>query len=554
LPLEAKTDILLGMQNIISYADFYVKDGLFSDNNVSCTRVHINVIQKKPQPYNDSGVYIWLDGELYNQAELSPADHGVSDPELIAKLYRNSKDFSFLKKVDGIYSAVIYDSVKSKVYILSDRYGLRHIYWGFLNNSLVWSSEVKAFLKLRDFSPRINGASIKDFFSAGFLLEDRTWFEGVKLLPSGTVLTYDLRTKEVSTDRYWWWDNIKTISGECREDEITEELERLFRNAVGLRCRANEKIGLTLSGGLDSRAILAALPKDASPGAAVTFGKKGCDDIKIASRAAKAKGIKHYIIEMNGKNWFLPRIEGVWWTDGQKNLRDMNGLAGLVKTRGMFEINLDGLAGDALIGGSYYFSKLWPSHELWDCRIRRFTVMGQIMREKYLQQRFPFYDNKFLEFALSIPAELKKRSYIYNKMLLRAFPALFRTIPWQTTGFPISYPPSVVRYANALMRIQDKCCNSIGLPKFSFYYSGNNHYFMDCRNWLLQEPAKSMVDMLLTGKNTLYGDFINRSDVINNWEAHQKGRDKSQLICLYATFEIWLRQVFRNEFKDKMIA
>jgi len=547
---EARAEIIHKMQDLVTHREFYVKDPAYIDRNISCARAHINVIQKEPQPFHKAGIYVWIDGEFYNQKELGVIKENVSDAEILADYYINDNELSFLKLLDGIYSAVVYDSVKDKVYLITDRYGLRHIYWASINCDFIWCSEAKALLAHPGFIPRINMESVKEFLSFGYLLENRTWFDGAELLPSGTILSYDLRTKSISKNRYWWWDEIPEPQSKCDEKATIDELERLFVNAVSLRCRRNEKIGLTLSGGLDSRAIMAALPDYVKSAPVVTFGKVGCDDIKIAAQACKVKGLKHYIYDINKNNWLHLRVEGVWWTDGLKNLQHMHGLTGIEDTRGIFDINLDGLAGDALIGGSYANNKILSPVEVWDYRVRRFTVMGQIMREKYLQQRFPFYDNKFVEFALAIPLSLRKNSYIYKKMLLHAFPALFNTIPWQKTGFPISYPTVITRSSNIIKRINNRICRAISPSKYAILYSGRNEFYTDYPNWLRQEPARSFLIKLLKDKQSLYCDYIERKQVMSDMEAHFMGRDRTEIICLYLTFEIWLRQVYNKEYRE----
>jgi len=185
------------------------------------------------------------------------------------------------------------------------------------------------------------------------MVGDETWLRGVELVPAATVITWDIASASIARKhRYWWWNEIKPLTGKIDEDLLTEELGRLFRGAVARRSSGSKTIGLTLSGGLDSRAILAAMPGGRSLHA-VTFGKKGCGDILIASRAARVKGAAHHVAEMNSANWLEQRCNGVWWTDGQFNLLHMNALAGLPLMSQLYDISLDGFLGDAVLGGSY---------------------------------------------------------------------------------------------------------------------------------------------------------------------------------------------------------
>ena len=108
-----------------------------------------------------------------------------------------------MDKIDGHYNAVIYDSNKQKVHIFSDRLGMKQLYWTRQNGCFAWSAEVKAFLALPGFKPVIDPQAVKEFFEVGYLMELRTWFEGVSLIPSGTVITWDIAAAEMTMFRYW---------------------------------------------------------------------------------------------------------------------------------------------------------------------------------------------------------------------------------------------------------------------------------------------------------------------------------------------------------------
>jgi asparagine synthase (glutamine-hydrolysing) len=84
------------------------------------------------------------------------------------------------------------------------------------------------------------------------------------------------------------------------------------------------QVGLALSGGLDSRAILAAIPDSNRPIHAVTFGKIGSNDIKFAAIAAKIKGATRHVFEISGEGWLQSRFSKAWYTDGQLDLQHMH--------------------------------------------------------------------------------------------------------------------------------------------------------------------------------------------------------------------------------------
>lgn len=567
------------MQNLIIHGDFYIKDELFCDEQVCATRAHINVVQKNPQPYHKAGVYVWLDGEFYNAEEL--AEHVLSsvncDTALLAGLYRQQKDFSFLKRIDGNYTAVIYDSLKQNVHLFNDRHGLRPLYWLEYAGRLVWSSEAKAMLALRGWEAKIDPLAVKQFFKIGYLLEGRSWFQGVELLSSGSILTWDLRENKLRKHRYWWWNEIRPLTNGINRIEIAEELGRLFVQSVRKRSRNGKKVALMLSGGLDSRSILAAMPNNCYPVHAFTYGRKGCDDIRIAAQAAKVKGAVHHVFELNASHWLFPRVDGVWWTDGECNIYHMRGIEWRKMLRATCEINLDGLGGDGIVGGGYLdknFMDTCPSQEsiaaMLKCDVelldrfddylsvpkmdifflqnhaRRLIGSSAIYLRTFVEDKEPFYDTQLLEFTYSLPDILRFRGQIYRLMLVRQFPEFFSHIPWEHRGVPISWPSILLRAARQ-WRIHRATLIRV-VNRLGFEYTDRRPY-ADYASWLRAEPNRSFFEKLLNNPCALYGEYVAQDQIMGKLHRHLSGEDFTDILCRALTFEIWLQQVFVGKYR-----
>lgn len=578
---EKAKEILNEMQMLVTHQNYYIKDDLFSDEYVSATRSHINVIQKDKQPFSNSGIHVWIDGEFYNQNVLlkKMSNTVKTDPSILLEMYKKNNDFNFLKEIDGIYSAVIYDSNEKKIHLISDRYGLRHLYWTRNNDYLAWGSEVKIVLALNDFKPQVDRLAVDQFINIGYILENRTFLDGVELVPSGTVLTWDINRLKLDTFQYWWWDHIRPLDVQVSEDDIAEELGRLFIDSVKRRSINGEDIGLQLSGGLDSRAILAAMPTGRNLNT-LSYGKEGCDDVRFAKMAAKVKGAKQKIYELKEDNWLDPRIRGVWWTDGQEDLMHMHGIVAIEDDiRSDIKINLNGFLGDAVLGGSYI-----PNSSTLDCsnddntiakfmnttsdmlegfdkytdlgksdyyllqnRGRRWVFGGTKLTLTGIEHRKPFFDNNLIELIYSLPDKLRFNSYIYNKMLIRTFPKYFMRIPWAKTGVPISWPNNIVNIAKFTQKLRHKFGKEI--TRFGLKYNNPNNY-TDYANWIRREPIISFINKLLSDPNALYTEFISREKVLNEWKNHLNGINNETYLFRYLTFEIWLQQVFNKKYRE----
>lgn len=548
-----ETKLALGrMQSYIAHHDFYKNETLFCTPELCGTRSHLNIIQTEPQPVQESGIYVWLEGEFYNQDELirMTPNHPKTDPELLLQLYKEYGDFSFLKNIDGYYAAVLYNKRENKVHLITDRYGLKPLYWGIINGDLVWSSEVKGFLGYPNFEPVIDHQAVAEFFDYGYLLENRTWFEGIELVPPASVLTFDLNKSELEAQHYWSWSSIKPIREPFDEKELVEELGRLFRDAVHRRVNNSERIGITLSGGLDSRAILAAIPEDYKQLHTFTFGQKGCDDIRIAKEVSRVKGAIHHILELNSNNWLMPRINGVWKSDASFSLLHMHGIEFYNDYKSHMDFNLNGIWGGTI--GGLFLDMPQNCSEAWSIRnrSRRFTNQALILGETHFIHRRPFQDRKFSDFVFSIPDDLRRNYYIYKKMLLGTFPGYYNGIPWQKTGCPISYSKTLVR----LTRFKNRVVNKLKREsqRFGFNFKDLRGY-TNYPEWIRKEPARSFFEELLLNKKAIYPEYIDRNKIQGFMTNHieEKANYHNEL-CLALTFELWLQQVFEEKYRSSV--
>jgi asparagine synthase (glutamine-hydrolysing) len=310
-------------------------------------------------------------------------------------------------------------------------------------------------------------------------------------------------------------------------------------------------VGISLSGGLDSRALLAAMPAEKHrPIHTVTFGVPGCDDIQIASQIAHVKSAVHHVVELTSANWLLKRMAGVWYTDGQANLLHMHALISVEEQRKNYRVNLNGFLGDAILGGSYLFDKRWTIAEKTVQRGRRFINEGTRLTNNFLHNRIPFFANPLMEFTCSIPESLRAHSKIYNEMLLAAFPAFFAKIPWQTTQLPISASRARVFAVSKLrgaMRRLAKFAPGLGLIGHA------THSYHNYAVWIRHAPARSLFERMLLDPSARYRDFCQASDVPRLWSEHMKGRDHSEQLCRALTFELWLRQVNGRNFPPELL-
>ncbi len=474
---------------------------------------------------------------------IGTANQEAPDLPLRILLIAKQENWSVLANLRGTFMAVVEDAPRRKWHLISDSFGLRFLYYARHGKGLVFASEVKAFLGMKGFAAKVHSDALPHFLQHGFHNDDATWLEGVRLLEAATVLTFDLVIGSLNTQKYWEWDEVPQSSESF--EECSRELGRIFRQAVSHSCSFGKRPGLTLSGGLDSRALLAAMPEGDI--ATVTFGKHECADIRLARAAARLKGASHHVMEIGPQNWLTPRMEAVWRSDGHITLRDLHGVESLPLVANEMDVCLNGFLGDAILGGTYLNSRSGSQEELFKQRGRRFILQAVRLTERHCQVELPFFDYDLIRFTLSLPVEWRAESCIYRDMLLREFPLFFRTLPWQKTGLPISTPRAVEKAHSFMRRGWGKALRG---TRRIFPSVDGNPDFTDYALWLRSEPTIILLPKLLLDKSSLLGDLMDMHPVRQEWERHLAGEDFAGRLCALMTAELWLQQAFTGKFRS----
>jgi len=163
-----------------------------------------------------------------------------------------------IRELNGFFVFLLYDTENRALTIVNDRYGLRPLYYYFDNPFFIFASEVKAIIRDGKVPREIDWDGWHDIFSYKFLMGTKTLFRNVKALDNAVVVTVDVNG--VSSEKYWRYDEIK-VDHESSLDELVDEGVRFFRQAVERQTRGLRRCVVPLSGGMDSRGIVCAIKK-----------------------------------------------------------------------------------------------------------------------------------------------------------------------------------------------------------------------------------------------------------------------------------------------------
>jgi len=258
-------------------------------------RVSLGILNPIEQPVKDAenNCLIIFHGELYGRQNSS-----ANDPEYVLQQYLE-KGEQCASDLNGVFHFAIYDRRAEQIRLFSDKFGFQPLYYSLFDDCILFGAEVKALLEDERIPKNPDYQSFADFFRYGRILGQKTFFEDITLLAPGSVLTFNLRDSKTSLESYWQLDRLFVEKGNYNPGTSPEDVVSLLVESVNA-CGANkETLGISLSGGLDSRGILAGLGKDAEGIRTYTLGLPGCADQKLAEKIAGAAKTFHEFIELD---------------------------------------------------------------------------------------------------------------------------------------------------------------------------------------------------------------------------------------------------------------
>lgn len=314
---EDGSDGLRKARQRMAYGAYYLTSDFWKDGSFACTHTSLGHTDRNRYPVATEEIFAWIDGEAY-QLEAVGKRFGISSnslADLLCQAWQLDRLEAVLAHIDGVFSAVLYDRKQQRICLITDRFGSRPLYFFQQNSAMAWSSELKGMPDLLPIKPGINPLAVQCMMQCGHLLGDQTWFEGVRLLPPSTIISAHIG-EVPSEKRYWTWNAVPLQTGTL--NQAAHETARLLQRAVRKCLTPGLKTGLLLSGGIDSRVILAALPPEADI-VLFTFGDPRSDDVRIAQLIAGRVPWRHYILPLTPEKWWETRPRATWQTDGMVN-------------------------------------------------------------------------------------------------------------------------------------------------------------------------------------------------------------------------------------------
>jgi asparagine synthase (glutamine-hydrolysing) len=330
---------------------------------VGLGRLGIGLFNSGKQPLfnDDKSLVLFMAGEFYKKEQIHQYldKQGIqlqdaSDEELALHLYQE-KGKNFVKDLEGIFIIAIWDRRKGKLLLLNDRFGLYPCYYSHIEDQLVFAPSANCVAEVNTPIKTLDLTALSQYIRYQYLLGGRTFFENVHLLPNAAVLEYTLNTGKLSIEQYWTFNDMPPIRTDLSFDEAATEAGRLLRQAVEKRSSNTRfPLGLYLSGGLDSRAILGLIDREIRPEVnTITYGRRDCRDVYYAERIARKMGSQHHWFDLPDGLWVLDYVDlHLSLTEGFHSWIHSHGISTLHTARKFIKVNLLGLGGGLVMSGS----------------------------------------------------------------------------------------------------------------------------------------------------------------------------------------------------------
>jgi asparagine synthase (glutamine-hydrolysing) len=322
-----------------------------------------------PITNEDRMVAVVLNGEIYNFRELREELlerghelHSRGDTEVIAHLAEELPPIELARRLDGMFAFAVWDERRGRLVLGRDRVGKKPLYYWCSGGRLVFGSEIKALFADPAVPRRLDAKAIPAYLSFGYVPTPRTFFEGVRSLPPGHVLTF-AAGGEPLIERYWQAP-VAGVDGAAYLDlslrEAAAKVRSRLADAVAHRLISDVPLGAFLSGGIDSSAVVGIMASQLDrPVQTFTIGfedREGFDERAYGRLVAQRHATDHheFVVEPRA----VDLIERLVWHHDQP-FGDSSAVPTFLLselTRGEVTVALSGDGGDEGFAGYERFA------------------------------------------------------------------------------------------------------------------------------------------------------------------------------------------------------
>jgi asparagine synthase (glutamine-hydrolysing) len=400
------------------------------------------------------------------------------------------------------------------------------------------------------------------------------------------------RRGQLTLRSYWDLQFPEVYDGHDEEYYI-DKWTNLIKRAVTRQIGGPTPLAVSLSGGVDSRKLLALMERDQVPVLALTFGQPESDDVRLAREVAKALGVEYHFFRLPPDYLLHLAEEGVRLTDGMKSCAHMHGLGPLRQMAGNAQVFYLGYLGGTIHGDSVSPGLLAPfdestmtdllfrdrnklfrveehkqllvdsfydqvrgqayqsfraalerSRSTWAADKnnyleieevdRRFTSLGHELLRSQVAVRTPLADKDFLEFTMTVPPGLRQAKSFYFKAFGRVLPELAK-IPYEGTGLPL-----VRCFRELSIRSNQQIRWWLRAKGLKLVPQWKHKPYADYDSWM-RGVLRPWVEDTLLSERALGREYFNPDYVRDLVAEHMAGADYARKLGVLLSIELWHR-------------
>jgi len=523
-----------------------------------------------PLSHEQENVSIIFSGEAFidldtlNELKVKCSGINFNNAKHLIWLYKKYSD-AFIEMLNGWFSGILIDLRLKKVILFNDRYGVERIYYYEDKEGFYFASEAKALLSIFPHLRQLDFASVGEVLSFGCVIQNKTLFPSIKLLPGGSKWSFS-KPYALKKESYFvpsQWENQETLD----KDSYYHKLKETFTTILPRYLQSNRKMGMSLTGGIDARLIMAwvKLPPGELP--CYTFGGlyRDCRDVLVARRVAALCRQPHETIlagnELLRDFPFLAE-KCVYISDGTMDVSGAVELFINKLARQIAPVRLTGNYGSEIVRGNIAYKPHPPCMDFFtpdmqqniqnasntyareaNCNRMTFIAFKQVpwhhfarlsIEQSQLSMRSPYLDNDLVAMMYRAPADQLTSSLPSLKLVAEGNIDLSR-IPTDK-GLLYKPIPVATRLHNTYQDFTTKAeyAYDYGMPQWMAFIDYivkfmklervflGRHKFYHLRVWYRDQLAEYIKSILLD-ERTLSRPYLNKTFLVNAVNGHLKG-------------------------------
>jgi asparagine synthase (glutamine-hydrolysing) len=371
LPQAVAEQQLLTMVKCVCHESFY-NCGTWSDPEhgvyVGWAARRGSFADGMPIRNEDGQITLFFAGEEFPEPalkqDLRKDGHQFSKEDASYLVHRYEAEADFPKGLNGRFHGILVDRHQKTVTLFNDRFGLQRLYCHESKDGFYFAAEAKAILKVRPEPRTIDSRGLAEFVTCGCVLENRTLFSGIYLLPQASAWVFQ-NSRLTAKNSYFdpkEWEQQEHVDSE----QYYNQLRSAFVGCLPRYFNGREQIGMSVTGGLDTRIILAWYKATPNSLPCYTWGStyRDHEDVKLARRVAKICQQSHHVIAAGPE--FLSHFDryaerSIFLTDACVDLSRSPDLYMQEKVREIAPVRMVGTYGSEILLQAVMFKAREPS-------------------------------------------------------------------------------------------------------------------------------------------------------------------------------------------------